>query len=106
MTKSIPLSALKSTALDLSTVEQQAHESPPKANRPFDLQGAPTYRPTKKEFEDPAGYIANIEGEARKFGIAKIRPPHGWQPPFAIDTEVSADSSTDYQRCYRASYVT
>jgi histone demethylase JARID1 len=45
-TKSIPLIALKSTALDLSTVERKARKDPPKANRPFSLQDAPTYRPT------------------------------------------------------------
>jgi histone demethylase JARID1 len=97
MARSIPLSARRSKALDLNTVEHRARENPTKANRPFGLKGAHTYRPTEDEFRDPARYIASIEEEARKFGIAKIIPPDSWRPLFAIDTEVSADSSTDYQ---------
>jgi histone demethylase JARID1 len=94
MTKSIPLSALESTALDLSTVERKVRKDSPKANRPYGLQDAPTYRPTRAEFKDPAKYIRSIEKTACQFGIVKIVPPDDWQPPIATDTKVSADSST------------
>jgi hypothetical protein len=55
----------------------------------FGLKEAPTYRPTAEEFKDPVQYIAKIREEAAKFGIAKIVPPDSWNPPFAVDTEVS-----------------
>lgn len=88
----IPLSARKAAPLDLATVERRGHgapsNQPPKPNRMFGLQEAPTYRPTVDQFKDPVQYIQSIREEAQKFGIVKIVPPDSWQPPFAIDTEV------------------
>lgn len=89
----IPLSARKAPPLDLATVERRgqgpATNPAPKPNRMFGLQEAPTYRPTAEEFKDPVQYIQTIREEAQKFGIVKIVPPESWNPPFAIDTEVS-----------------
>jgi histone demethylase JARID1 len=90
----IPLSARKAQPLDLATVERRHHgapnNQPPKPNRMFGLQEAPTYRPTTEQFKDPVQYINSIREEAQKFGIAKIIPPDSWKMPFAIDTEVCA----------------
>lgn len=87
----IPLSARKAQALDLATVERRGQGTPsnppPKPNRMFGLQEAPTFRPTADEFKDPLQYIASIREEAQQYGIAKIIPPDSWNPPFAIDTE-------------------
>ncbi|KAF9737061.1 PLU-1-like protein [Paraphaeosphaeria minitans] len=87
----IPLSARKAQPLDLATVERRGQgmptHPPPKPNRMFGLQEAPTFRPTAQEFKDPLAYIASIRDEAQQFGIAKIVPPDSWNPPFAIDTE-------------------
>ncbi|KAH7134986.1 PLU-1-like protein-domain-containing protein, partial [Dendryphion nanum] len=87
----IPLSARKAQPLDLATVERRGHgppnRDPPKTNRMFGLNEAPTYRPTAEEFKDPLQYIAKIREEAQRFGIAKIVPPDSWNPAFAVDTE-------------------
>ena len=86
-----PYSARRAPVLDLKTVERKGHPSarnPPPRTRPHGLLEAPTFRPTEAEFRDPMTYIKSIFPKASKFGICKIVPPHGWNPDFAIDTEV------------------
>jgi histone demethylase JARID1 len=90
----IPLSARHGEPLDLSTVERRGQptaskERDTKLSRPHGLQDAPTFRPTEEEFKNPMEYIRRISPEGRKYGICKIIPPDGWNPDFAIDTEVS-----------------
>lgn len=87
----IPLSARKSAPLDLATVERRGHNAPnnlpPKSQRMFGLQEAPTYRPTAEQFKDPIAYMQSIHEEAQQYGIVKIVPPDTWKPSFAVDTE-------------------
>lgn len=87
----IPLSARKAAPLDLATVERRGHNAPnhlpPKPQRMFGLQEAPTYRPTAEQFKDPVAYMQSIREEAQQYGIVKIVPPDTWNPPFAVDTE-------------------
>jgi histone demethylase JARID1 len=90
----LPLSARHAEPLDLTTVERrgqpnESKETDSKPSRPHGLQEAPTFRPTEEEFKNPMEYIRKIAPEGRKYGIAKIIPPDGWNPDFAIDTEVS-----------------
>lgn len=81
----------KSLPLDLSTVETKHtydQKETAESDRLFGLQTAPTYKPSLSEFADPLKYIEKIAPHAKKYGICKIVPPDGWQPKFAIDTEV------------------
>jgi [histone H3]-trimethyl-L-lysine4 demethylase len=88
----IPYSARRAPPLDMSTVERRgapfASREPAKRVRPHGLQEAPTFRPTEDEFKDPMEYMRKIAPEGRKYGICRIIPPDGWDPKFAIDTEV------------------
>lgn len=89
----VPLSAMISSPLDLSSVERRGQptacrEPIKKKQRPHDLEEAPTFRPTEEEWKEPFEYIQKISAEGRKYGICKIIPPDTWNPDFAIDTEV------------------
>lgn len=89
-----PYSARRAQPLDLKTVERKRHTSSrnqPQRTRPHGLLEAPTFRPTEAEFKDPMTYLRSIYDKASRFGICKIVPPEGWNPDFAIDTEVSKD---------------
>ncbi|CAG7923181.1 unnamed protein product [Penicillium olsonii] len=90
----VPLSARRSAPLDLSTVERRGQPNnprePSKRIRPHGIPEAPTFRPTEEEFKDPVAYIQKIAPEGKKYGICRVVPPEGWQPTFAIDTEVGA----------------
>uniref|UniRef100_A0A8C1FIH3 [histone H3]-trimethyl-L-lysine(4) demethylase n=1 Tax=Cyprinus carpio carpio TaxID=630221 RepID=A0A8C1FIH3_CYPCA len=47
----------------------------------------PVFEPSWEEFADPFGFINKIRPIAENTGICKIRPPPGWQPPFACDVD-------------------
>ncbi|KAL1916576.1 uncharacterized protein VTP21DRAFT_5767 [Calcarisporiella thermophila] len=79
----------QSAPFDISSVRTQAPpENPPGTKRLFGLKDAPTYFPTPEQFEDPIRYIMEIKEEGEKYGIVKIVPPEGWNPPFAINSKV------------------
>lgn len=59
--------------------------------RLFELEEAPTFYPTVEEFSDPLRYIKWVGepegGDGKAYGIVKIVPPEGWNPPFALDQD-------------------
>ena len=66
------------------------------------LPSGPVFCPTIEEFEgNPLHYIDKIRPIAEKYGIAKIVPPAGWNPPFCkhffswFTTALSLPESTD-----------
>lgn len=49
------------------------------------LGECPTFRPSPEEWQDPLQYVASIRETAEPYGMCRIVPPNGWNPPFAID---------------------
>lgn len=44
---------------------------------------APTFYPTIEDMEgNPLDFVEKIRPQAQKYGICKIVPPKGWNPPF------------------------
>ena len=49
------------------------------------LQSGPVFYPTRAQFTNPMEYITAIQPEAEAYGICKIVPPEGWNPPMSVD---------------------
>ncbi|CAN0289527.1 unnamed protein product, partial [Discosporangium mesarthrocarpum] len=54
---------------------------PPPNPADGDIREAPTFWPTLEQFKDPVRYIESIRPIVEGYGIAKIVPPDGWNPP-------------------------
>lgn len=76
-----------------NTKNASSSSSGPGRQRAFDVEEAPTFRPSLEEFQDPLAYIDSIRTQAEPYGIIKVVPPQGWKPTFAIDTEVGSSVS-------------
>ncbi|EDQ87085.1 uncharacterized protein MONBRDRAFT_33502 [Monosiga brevicollis MX1] len=63
-------------------VQAQAKAEPPSVHP--GVVHCPVFRPTIEEFAQPLQYIEQIRPEAEGFGICKIIPPEGWDPPFPL----------------------
>jgi len=106
----IPLSARRAEPLDLATVERREQSNMPverpKKNRMFGIPEAPSYFPTEEEFRDPMEYMRKIAPEGSRYGIVKIVPPEGWNPTFAINTEVSHATYHHVSSCLNGAMFT
>jgi len=68
----------------------------------LDIPHAPTFYPTIEEFsQNPMTYINSISPIAKKFGICKIVPPIGWQPPLCVDINSDRTFQTKRQHLHR-----
>lgn len=66
------------------------------------IPAGPTFFPTVEEFSgNPLEYINSIRPLAEKFGICKIVPPKGWDPPFCVDMKSSKEFQTKKQMLHR-----
>ncbi|GMH65401.1 hypothetical protein TrST_g10127 [Triparma strigata] len=79
--------AIENSKLDTSTTTDQIGE----------IQVGPIFHPTVAEFADPLAYIAKIRAEAEQYGICKIVPPEGWNPPCMVDMNSSKRFETKRQ---------
>ncbi|XP_030632475.1 lysine (K)-specific demethylase 5Ba isoform X3 [Chanos chanos] len=59
----------------------------PRPNEFIPPPECPVFEPSWEEFADPFAFINKIRPIAENTGICKIRPPQGWQPPFACDVD-------------------
>lgn len=77
-------------SFDMHTVTQRTDYTEPESRIHINgTQEVPTLRPTAKEFEDPASYVANVQHLGKIYGMLKIIPPSTWNPQFSLDTDVS-----------------
>uniref|UniRef100_A0A7S4IRS9 JmjC domain-containing protein n=1 Tax=Odontella aurita TaxID=265563 RepID=A0A7S4IRS9_9STRA len=66
------------------------------------VPAGPTFYPTVEEFEgNPLHYIEKIRPIAEKYGICKIVPPAGWNPPFSVDMNETKKFQTKEQLIHR-----
>ncbi|CDR99813.1 regulator Ustilago maydis 1 protein (Rum1) [Sporisorium scitamineum] len=84
--------ASTSTQPAIPTSASTPHTLPPRLRpRLFELEEAPTFRPTLEEFADPMKYISWIAdpqgGNGKAYGIVKIIPPEGWNPECVLDEQ-------------------
>jgi len=91
---------LLQTALANSRVDI---ERPRRSSPSMVLPVAPTFYPTLEEFCDgsPIDYINKIRPVAEKYGICKIVPPAGWDPPFCVDMTSDKTIETKRQKLNR-----
>lgn len=70
--------------------------------RDLHIPMGPVFYPTVEEFEgNPLHYIDKIRPIAEKYGICKIVPPKGWNPPFSVDMETDKKFETKEQLLHR-----
>eukprot|EP00292_Cryptomonas_paramecium_P021298 CAMPEP_0113693574 /NCGR_PEP_ID=MMETSP0038_2-20120614/19738_1 /TAXON_ID=2898 /ORGANISM="Cryptomonas paramecium" /LENGTH=161 /DNA_ID=CAMNT_0000615657 /DNA_START=72 /DNA_END=554 /DNA_ORIENTATION=- /assembly_acc=CAM_ASM_000170 len=88
---SIEIESANANGMAEETKPSEFNNAPQRPKAPISpflkLTAAPEFRPTAKEFSDPAKYIESITETVRPFGICKIIPPTNWKPPFMLDRE-------------------
>lgn len=80
---SLYMSAEEERLLRQSIENSKRTEHMKPGGKDMNIPPGPTFFPTVEEFEDnPLTYIEKIRPIAEKYGVCKIVPPEGWDPPF------------------------
>ena len=70
------------------------------ANDRLNVPPAPVFFPTVEEFEgNPLSYIEKIRPLAESYGICKICPPRGWDPPLGKNIFCVLENKVYGQEC-------
>lgn len=76
---SVPASTMEEKLLQQAIANSRVETSRPQG---VDVPVGPTFYPTVEEFTlNPLTYIEKIRPIAEKYGICKVVPPPGWNPP-------------------------
>jgi len=87
-------------AITNSKLEDLEVNRPPREK--LEVPAGPTFFPSVEEFEgNTLHYINKIRPIAQMYGIAKIVPPPGWNPPFSMDMKSSKTFQTKEQMLHR-----
>lgn len=70
---------------NLSSMSKNTGQRKQRSKSIHGLPVAPVFYPDKEEFQDSIGYINKIAPIGEKYGIIKIVPPAGWNPPMQLD---------------------
>lgn len=93
--------SMPTSSIEERLLQQAIEKSKVDAYRPDISESVPcgpTFFPTVEEFEgNPLHYINKIRPIAEKYGICKIVPPEGWNPPFCVDVNSSKKFQTKEQ---------
>ncbi|EDV26010.1 uncharacterized protein TRIADDRAFT_55681 [Trichoplax adhaerens] len=57
---------------------------------------APTFKPSKEEFSDPANFLDSICSRVKEYGICKITPPNDWEPECKVNDNIHFTSNVQY----------
>lgn len=96
---SVPASTMEEKLLQQAIANSRVETSRPQG---VDVPVGPTFYPTVEEFTlNPLTYIEKIRPIAEKYGICKVVPPPGWNPPLCVDMKSGKQFETKNQKLHR-----
>ena len=91
----------KEEQLMINQAIQNSRQETRRVNLVDDIPEAPVKRPSLEEFMDPIKYILSIKSECEMYGMCKIIPPEGWNPPFCVDFDNPLKFKTKEQKVHK-----